>query len=53
MLNYSSYMFTLTVTNFLQDGLLLSNSTKYAQFSVDVVVSDAALASTPFVYFGG
>ena len=47
MLNMTSYTFTLSVKNFLQ------SAEEYVAGSVDVFVTDAAAASSPFVYFDG
>ena len=47
MLNMTSYTFTLSVKNFLQ------SEEEYVAGSVDVFVTDAAAASSPFVFFDG
>ena len=48
MLNSSNYKFTLTVANFLQ-----VDASDFSSASVDAVITDAASASIPFVYFDG
>jgi hypothetical protein len=48
MLNSTAYSITLAVANFLQTA-----DDDYSFSSVDVVITNAASASTPFVYFDG